>query len=553
MITTLHISNYALISELEIELHRGFNIITGETGAGKSIILGALGLLLGGRADLKAIRDPQRKSVIEATFVIDGFDALHQLLRDSDIDGADDSLCILRRELTPSGRSRAFINDTPVNLTLLRDAAMQLVDIHSQHQNLLIADHAYQLSIIDAMAGNADMLRRYRTAYNAYRTALKEFSDTRDMLNSNREATQLWQFQFDQLNEAKLLPDEQEQLEEERELLTNISYIKEDLVEALDTLSYSQTNVISSLSEAISRCRSAARHIGDGDELAQRLDSARIDIQDIVSSLEGYDANLHADPARLLAVEDRLNRLYSLQSNYRCDSVAQLIALRDDLSARLAAMDNSDEVLHDLEARARRAKKEAMQLAQQLSDRRRANAALFAALLKERATPMGMSNLRCEISMTTGRLTPAGIDTVEFLFAFNKNQVLRPVGGTASGGEISRLMLSIKSIIAERMCLPTIIFDEVDTGVSGEVATRMAEIMKEISRKIQVVTITHLPAVASRGDVHFKVFKQDDDDSTTTRILRLDDDRRIDEIAQMISGTAADASARATARALLQK
>lgn len=552
MITTLHISNYALISELEIELHSGFNIITGETGAGKSIILGALGLLLGGRADLKAIRDPQRKSVIEATFVIDGFDALHQLLRDADIDGADDSLCILRRELTPSGRSRAFINDTPVNLTLLRDAAMQLVDIHSQHQNLLIADHAYQLSIIDAMAGNSDMLKQYRAAYNAYRAALKEFSDTRDMLNSNREATQLWQFQFDQLHEANLQPDEQEQLEAERETLTNISYIKEDLVEALDTLSYSQTNVISSLSEAINRCRSAARHIGDGDELAQRLDSARIEIQDIVSTLEGYDADLQADPVRLMAVEDRLNRLYSLQNNYRCENVAQLIALRDDLSARLLAIDNSDEVLHELEARARRAKKEAMRLAQQLSDRRRANAALFAALLKERAMPMGMSNLRCEISMTTGRLTPVGIDTVEFLFAFNKNQVLRPVGGTASGGEISRLMLSIKSIIAERMCLPTIIFDEVDTGVSGEVATRMAEIMKEISRSIQVVTITHLPAVASRGDVHFKVFKQDDDDSTTTRIIRLDSERRIDEIAQMISGTAADASARATAKALLQ-
>ncbi|MDE6098979.1 MAG: DNA repair protein RecN, partial [Muribaculaceae bacterium] len=531
MIQTLHISNYALISCLDITFHPGFNIITGETGAGKSIILGALGLLLGGRADMKAVRDPQKKSVIEAIFSIDGFDNLRAMLADNDIDGADDSQCILRRELTTGGRSRAFINDTPVNLTLLRDAAMQLIDIHSQHQNLLIADRAYQLAIIDSIASNADLRRRYKIAFDKYRSALKDFSQTRDMLNGNKEATQLWKFQFEQLQQARLIPGEQADLEAERETLTNVGDIKENIVEALDSLSYSNDNVLSALSYAVSRCRAAARHIADGDSLVERLESARIEIQDITETLEENNSSLHADPDRLTDVEERLNHIYSLQGSYRCDSVEQLIALRDDLEARLETIDNSDEVLHELEAKARRAKKEAMIIAQELSNSRRSHAAIFAASLKERATPMGMQNLRCEISMSTGKLTPDGIDIVEFLFAFNKNQTLRPVGGTASGGEISRLMLSIKSITAESMHLPTIIFDEVDTGVSGEVATRMADMMKNISRNIQVITITHLPAVAARGDVQFKVFKQDDDDSTFTQISQLDDQQRIDEIA----------------------
>lgn len=552
MIQTLHISNYALISHLDITFHPGFNIITGETGAGKSIILGALGLLLGGRADMKAVRDPQKKSVIEAIFSIDGFDSLRRLLAENDIDGADDSQCILRRELTPGGRSRAFINDTPVNLTLLHDAAMQLVDIHSQHQNLLIADRDYQLSIIDSIAGNADLRRRYRVAYDAYRVALKEFSQTREMLNGNREATQLWEFQLEQLQQAQLQPGEQSELEAERELLTNVGDIKENIVEALDSLSYSNDNVLSALSYAVSRCRAAAAHIEGGDSLVERLESARIEIQDITETLEGNNAALHADPERLEYVEDRLNRLYSLQSSYRCDSVEQLIALRNDLASRLENIDNSDEILRELEAKAKRAKKEAMLLAQELSNSRRSHAAVFAARLKERATPMGMQNLRCEISMSTGKLTPAGIDLVEFLFAFNKNQTLRPVGGTASGGEISRLMLSIKSITAESMHLPTIIFDEVDTGVSGEVATRMADMMKAISQNIQVVTITHLPAVAARGDVQFKVFKQDDEESTFTGIRQLDSEQRVEEIAAMISGDNADEAARTTARRLLQ-
>ncbi|MDE6130659.1 MAG: DNA repair protein RecN, partial [Muribaculaceae bacterium] len=534
MILTLHISNYALITRLDINFHKGFNIITGETGAGKSIILGALGLLLGGRADMKAVRDPQKKSVIEAIFSIDGFDNLRRLLEQNDIDGAEDSTCILRRELTPAGRSRAFINDTPVNLTLLRDAALQLVDIHSQHQNLLIADRDYQLSIIDSIADNQDLRQRYRAAYDAYRHALKEFSRTRDMLNGNKEATQLWQFQLEQLQQAALQPGEQTELEEERELLTNVGDIKENIVEALDALSYSSDNVLSAMSYAVSRCRAAAAHIDDGESLVERLESARIEIQDITETLEENNARMHADPDRLLDVEDRLNRLYSLQSSYRCDTVEQLIALRNDLANRLETIDNSDEVLHDLETKARRAKKEAMVIAQELSNSRRSHAAVFAAKLKERATPMGMQNLRCEISMTTGKLTPSGIDEVEFLFAFNKNQTLRPVGGTASGGEISRLMLSIKSITAECMNLPTIIFDEVDTGVSGEVATRMADMMKEISGKIQVVTITHLPAVAARGDVQFKVFKQDDEESTFTSIRQLSEEQRVEEIAAMI-------------------
>lgn len=550
MITTLHISNYALIEQLDIELYNGFNIITGETGAGKSIILGALGLLLGGRADLKAVRNPQHKSVIEAVFTIDGYDSLHRLLAENDIDNAEESLCILRRELTPSGRSRAFINDTPVNLNLLREAAIQLVDIHSQHQNLLIADRSYQLSIIDAMAGNGALLASYRKAYEAYRLALKAYSDTRDAATANRDAIDLWQFQSAQLTDARLTEGEQQQLEDERETLTNVSEIKEHLSEALNCLSYAPENAAGLLADAVAACRAAAAWLPDGIELTERIDSARIEIQDIAATLDSHNNNLQADPDRLINVEERLNRLYSLQATYHCDSVAGLIKLRDEITARLAAIDNSDELLDQLKAKAVMAKKEAMELARRLSESRQQHARLFADELKHRAMPMGMTNLQCHIALTTGRLTPSGIDSVDFLFAFNKNQQLRPVEGTASGGEISRLMLAIKSIIAERMCLPTIIFDEIDTGVSGEIATRMADIMYDISRHIQVITITHLPAVAARGDAHFKVYKQDDEHSTTTRIELLDRQRRAAEIATMISGHADEASL-AAARQLL--
>jgi DNA repair protein RecN (Recombination protein N) len=550
MIKSLHISNYALISKLDIDLSEGFNIITGETGAGKSIMLGALSQLLGTRADMKAVRDSNAKSVIEAEFTIDTAQGLTTYFAENDIDDFGNH-CILRRELAPGGRSRAFINDTPVTISLLREVAIQLVDIHSQHQNLLIADNNYQLAIIDNLAGNSELHKRYKEAYEEYKAVLKQYTETRELIRRNQADSEYISFQLEQLNDMNLQPHEQEDLERERELLSNVSVIKRHLDGTVMPLADYDNNALSFISEAIENCRHLSDVMDDAQSLIDRLESARIDIQDIVDSLHEYDADLHADPNRLEEVEDRLSNLYSLETKHHVNTSDDLIALRDRLAEQLHALENSDNVLTELEKRAKIAKRTAMQLATELSDTRKTQAAEFAALLKQRAMPLGMNNLRCEIVLTQGKLYPDGIDRIEFMFAFNKNQPLMPVGATASGGEISRLMLSIKSIVAEKMNLPSIIFDEVDTGVSGDIANRMAQMMSDIAKRIQVITITHLPQVAARGNAHFKVYKEDDEHATTTRIRRLSEDERIAELSLMLSGATDNQTALAAARDLL--
>ncbi len=564
MIRSLHISNYALISRIDIEFAPGLNIITGETGAGKSIILGALGLLLGGRADMKAVRDSGAKSVIEASFAIDGHGTIEQMLAEADLDMIPGE-CILRRELSPGGRSRAFINDTPVALSTLRDVALRLVDIHSQHQNLLISDPDYQLRIIDSLGGNGALLDEYRKAYQAYRAALKAYTDTRESIRRSQSDAEYLEYQYTQLAEMRLQPGEQDKLEGERAILSNITEIKARVSAVTEPLSGRPGNALSQLGEAASACESLAAGAdeapeGDSDmregglrALAERLQSARIELRDIADSLQEFENSLQADPERLAEVEERLSELYSLEMKHHVDSCEGLIELRDRLGAQLKALNNSEDVLAELENKARRAKKEAMLLAQRLSDVRTSTASDFAELLKTRAMPLGMPNLRCEVALTKDKLGPNGADRLEFLFAFNKNQALTPVGSTASGGEISRLMLCIKSIVAERMELPSIIFDEVDTGVSGDIAQRMAEMMSSIGRKIQVITITHLPGVAAHGHRHFKVYKEDDEEATHTHIRALRESERAPELALMLSGSAEDPAALANARALLKK
>ncbi len=568
MIKSLHISNYALIEHIDIDFAPGFNIITGETGAGKSIILGALSLLLGGRAEMKAIRDRDKKSVIEAFFDIKGLMGLEPLFRNSDIDMDDSGECILRRELSPGGRSRAFVNDSPVNLTVLRDVAIRLVDIHSQHQNLLITDPAYQMTVIDTLAGNESLLAEYRHAYRDYRVALKKYTDTRDRIRRNQSDMDYITFQYEQLVEMELSECEQESLERERELLGNLGEIKDKLTAALQPLAGMEYNAADALSEAAGACQALAFTLsGDGADaedvedteadnfraLAERLESVRIEVADIADSLRRFDAGLQADPARLEEVEERLGKLYSLELKHHADSVEELIALRDDLGRQLYDLNNSEETMSRLETKARHAKKHAVELATRLSDARLAKAQWLAAQLTQRAAPLGMPNLRCEVSASRGKLAADGFDTIELLFAFNKNQQLTPIAGSASGGEISRLTLTLKSIVAESMHMPSIIFDEVDTGVSGDIANRMAEMMADMGNSIQVICITHLPGVAARGSVHFKVFKQDDENSTTTRIRRLDESERLAELALMLSGSPEDPAALANARSLLNK
>ncbi|MDE6575228.1 MAG: DNA repair protein RecN [Muribaculaceae bacterium] len=559
MIKTLHISNYALIDEIDIDFAPGFNIITGETGAGKSIILGALALLLGGRADMRAIRRGERKSVIEAVFSVSDAAGIEEILDYHGLDAPIEGECILRRELSPGGRSRAFVNDSPVTLQQLRDVAMRLVDIHSQHQNLLLADPEYQLDILDSMAGTHELLDRYRRAYAAFRVALKQYTDTRDLIRRNRDDAEYISYQYQELAEMNLQPGEHESLEQERDILANVGDIKENLSLALAPLVTGSSNAVDILREAVDAVQRLADTLGDAADdidfhaLGERLESVRIEVADIADTLADADKNLMADPRRLMEVEERLGELYSLEMKHHVENADELIALRDRLQAQMEALDDGENIMAALATAAKRAKGVALTLAQELSDRRTAAATDFAAELRRRAAPLGMPNLRCEISITRGKLGPAGMDQVQFLLGFNKNQALMPVGSTASGGEISRLMLTIKSMVAERMKLPSIIFDEVDTGVSGDIAGRMAAMMLAISRHIQVITITHLPGVAAMGRRHFKVYKEDSETDTNTRIRTLSEHERVAELALMISGSETDEAALANARALLAK
>lgn len=554
MIVSLSISNYALIDHLEIALDDGFNIITGETGAGKSIILGALGMLLGARADARVIRDAQCKSVVEAEFRPDAQlqGVLSPILAEAQVDDGGE-VCILRRELSPSGRTRAFVNDTPVTLSFLRQVAVHLVDIHSQHQNLLLADAAYQLSVIDRMAGNAALLADYKAAYSEYKQMLLQYTKTRDMVSRNKADADFIAYQLEELNDMQLRAGEQAELESQRRMLAHAGVLREHLGAATSALGASDSGALDALDTAITHCRAMASVIADADDMADRLDSVAIEVKDILDTLAARADGVTADPAMLEAIEERLSRLYSLELKHHVDTVEELIAVRDKMAEQLAAISNSDDVLAALEASARELKRKAMALARELSQRRRVAGDAFAERLRTMAAPLGMANLRCEVAMTQGKLGADGIDTIELMFAFNKNQKLSSVAATASGGEISRLMLCVKSILAEKMSLPSIIFDEIDTGVSGDIANRIARMMADIARSIQVVTITHLPQVAARGRCHFKVYKEDDDTATATRISRLTSEQRVSELALMLSGDPHDETALEAARAMLRK
>lgn len=550
MIQTLHISNYALIDSIDITLHEGLNILTGETGAGKSIILGALGLLLGGRADSKAVRQHDVKSVIEASLSVAGYSQLEEFCKSNDIDWDADTI-ILRREIAPNGRSRAFINDCPVNLSTLQEAALQLIDIHSQHQNLLLASPPYQLRVIDCLAGNKEKLAQLATAYNNYRHAVRRYKQERRIIEQSKEDEEFLRFQYQRLKEADLTPGELEELEHERELLINMGDVKRSLGTAITALTDGEENAEQLVKRALDETGELSDLIEEADSIAERLQAVRVELQDISATFADYDRDLNDDPGRLDAVEERLNQLYDLQRRYKADTVEELIAQRDELKKRLKGIAISGDTLQNLEIAAKRAKKDALEIAGEISKTRHEEAERFSKLLKERALPLGMKNLQVEITVRDTELTITGIDQVEFLFAFNKNQPLLPVGNTASGGEISRLMLSIKSIVADKMQLPSIIFDEVDTGVSGDVADKMGELMRQISGNIQVVAITHLPQVASKGQSHFKVFKEDTDRSTVTRICELTPEQRVTELAVMLSGSEVNAAALENAKALL--
>ena len=550
MLESLHISNYALIDRIDIRFHKGFNVITGETGAGKSIILGALSLILGGRADSRVVADPSCKSIIEAVFTVDGYDALKDYCLQNDIEW-DDERCILRREIAPTGRSRAFINDSPVPLNRLQAVAMRLIDIHSQHQNQLLSTPEFQLMVIDTLAGNEHRLKEYTSRYNALREAVRRLKAMRLKVEKEREDEEFTRYQLEQIEELALSPGEQEELENERDVLTNLTSIKNSLESAISALTGDETNAIDLIDIAIDACDELDGVLDEKEDVPSRLESARIEISDIASTLESLSERLAADPGRLEAVEERLNSIYSLCHKHHLNNGDEILSLRDTLRAKLNDLDNSDDLVAGLEKEARRAKALAKESAIEISNSRKAEAKKFADHLRETAMPLGMKNLQVDVLVETSDMGPTGIDSVQFMVAFNKNQNLMPVGATASGGEISRLMLSIKAIIASKMSLPSILFDEIDTGVSGDVANRMALMMRDISQSLQVTAITHLPQVAAKGDTQFRVYKEDDDKSTHTRIIQLTPEQRVDAIAEMLGGATIDNAARQAAISLI--
>ncbi|MBD5253462.1 MAG: DNA repair protein RecN [Barnesiella sp.] len=550
MLRSLHISNYALISGVDIEFYPGFNVITGETGAGKSIILGALSLILGGRADTRVVTDPSAKTVIEAQFDITGYDALKQYCIDSDIEW-DDNTCILRREIAPAGRSRAFVNDSPVPVAKLREVAMFLVDIHSQHQNQLLSTPEFQLRVIDTLAGNGRKLTEYTARYNAYRDAVKKLRAARAEVERSRQDEEYTRFQLEQIEALGLVEGEQERLEHDREVLENMSNIKASLAAAIAALNGNDGSALELIDSAAAECRRLEGVLDRTDDIPARLESVSIEVADVSRTLESLDESLEGDGGSLEAIEDRLNSIYSLCHRHHVASGDELIAMRDTLRARLDNLDNSEEFLHELERKARRLRALARETAQELSESRRREAERFARQLREAAMPLGMKNLQVQVSVEQVDMNATGIDEVKFLTAFNKNQPLMPVGNGASGGEISRLMLSVKSIIASKMQLPSIIFDEIDTGVSGEVADSMGRMMLRIAETIQVITITHLPQVAAKASHHYKVYKEDAADRTLTHISLLDTDERVAAIATMLSGNSVDEAAMNNARSLL--
>lgn len=535
MLKHLYISNYALIDELDIDFPAGFSVITGETGAGKSIILGALGMILGNRADIKAIKPGAKKCVIEAVFDVTGY-GLEPLFADGDVD-FDASECIVRRELSATGKSRSFVNDTPVALQFLRQLGDHLVDIHSQHQNLLLQKEDFQLSVVDIIAHDEKQKADYASAYADYRKAVAALDDLKERIEKTRQNEEFVRFQFNELQSAQLADGMQEELEQESAALSHAEDIKTALFNANDILNADDAGVVGRVGEAADALHSIEGVYPKVKDLAARLDTARIELADIAADVDNDSDNIEFDPARLFDVNAMLDKIYSLQQKHHVDNVAALIAIRDDLGKQLESIDDSDTQLADYQHRVDETAAAARRAATVLTGVRRKAAAKVEVAMKSRLVPLGMVNVRFKVDIQAKDLAADGADRVVFLFSANKSTELMPVAEVASGGEIARVMLSLKAMISGAVNLPTIIFDEIDTGVSGAIATKMAMLMKEMADAgRQVVAITHLPQIAAMGEAHYKVEKEETDKGTISHMRRLDDKERLTAVAAMLSG-----------------
>ena len=552
MLRQLYIRNYALIDELDMEFRSGFSVMTGETGAGKSIILGAIGLLLGQRADSKTVKMGTEKCVIEAHFDLSRY-GMQPFFEENDIEfDANDT--IIRRELTSAGKSRAFINDTPVALTMLKELGERLVDVHSQHQNLLLNKQDFQLSVVDVIAQDTKELADYQQTFVRYHDLKKEEERVRQEIEQGRQAQDFLQFQYEELTNAKLVDGEQEELEQRSETMTHSEDIKTALYEAENALQGDERSIVGSLKKATSALQGIERVYPDVEELAERLNSCYIELKDVAAEVSGALEDVDFDPTELDSVNARLDKIYDLEKKYKVDSVAELIALQQDLGRKLSNIENSDEALAELERQAAAAMKEAQAKADVLTKMRKQAAKTIEQQMQSRLVPLGMPHVRFQIVIESSPLSRDGQDNVSFLFSANTSTPLQPVSQVASGGEIARVMLSLKAMISGTVKLPTIIFDEIDTGVSGKIAEQMAQMMAEMGRnERQVISITHLPQIAALGTTHYKVYKEETPQGTTSHMQMLTDDERVGEIAQMLSGSDVTEAAIQNAKELLRR
>ena len=551
MLKQLYIKNFTLIDELNIQMHPGFSVITGETGAGKSIILGAIGLLLGNRADSKSIKAGRDRCVIEAHFDLSKYD-MQQFFTDNDID-EDLSDTIIRRELTATGKSRAFINDTPVSLTKMRELGEQLVDIHSQHQNLLLQKEDFQLNVVDIIAQDEKQRKNYEAAYNQYKQANQKLNALKAEIEKNRENEDFLRFQFKELDEAQLQNGEQEELEQEYEMLSHSEDIKTALYQADNHLSGDDGNIIERLKQTSEQLANIKDVYPEVTELLERIDSSYIELKDIAQEINGLTDHVEFDPARLETINERLDKLNSLQQKFHVRDLGELIETYHQLKEQLSHIDHSDEDVEALEQEVAQLLEKAQKQAKELTAIRTKAAKKVEEEMKQRLIPLGIPNVRFCISLTEKPLSHDGGDKVSFLFSANKSTPLQPVTQVASGGEIARVMLSLKAMISGAVKLPTIIFDEIDTGVSGKIAEKMAQIMVEMgNHERQVLSITHLPQIAAMGSHHYKVSKEETDEGTISRMTELSQQERIQEIAQMLSGSDVSEAALANAKELLR-
>jgi DNA repair protein RecN (Recombination protein N) len=551
MLKQLYIKNYALIDLLDIELYPGFSVITGETGAGKSIILGAIGLLLGQRADSKSIKAGAEKCIIEAHFDLTRYN-MDAFFEENEIEqDAEDT--IIRRELTSAGKSRAFINDTPVSLSMLKEFGEQLVDVHSQHQNLLLQKQDFQLNVVDIIANDQKELTAYQQTYSELQAAKNQLQTLKDDIERNRQNQDFLQFQYEELENAHLMEGEQEELEQQSETMEHAEDIKTALYEADNALYGEQTGAVSQLRTAQNALNSISQVLPKAGNLTERLESCRIELKDIADEVSTLLENTDFDPSELDHVNDRLDHIYELEKKYHTENVSELITLRDGLKQKLNNIENSDEALAKLEASCQKLCADCQKLADVLTKLRKKAGKEIEGQLRQRLVPLGMPNVRFEVSIAKRELGKTGQDEVSFLFSANTSTPLQSVAQVASGGEIARVMLSLKAMISGAVKLPTIIFDEIDTGVSGKIAEKMADIMKEMGQtERQVISITHLPQIASKGSHHYRVSKEETAQGTISQMQELSQDERINEIAQMLSGSNVTDAAIQNAKELLK-